>query len=242
MAEKRDIKEQLTAADSAGLEQERQKAKKQAARAKTQKFRYERALYMLAEQSAVDLFARCVAVFAGMGRLWAVPRSNEAEPRIVAEAKAMAEEAKSLATHEGRDGFSVTERGDGECYLLVNVLFGGSYAATVESGSRVLVPGQPRLSRRTPGGDPYLQAPLMGDAARLTAAEPTGPGLRHQRGGPSVELTPAGQRYWPATRRVRRRRCCHRGGPSRTRRQSIDIRGLLPVSLKSSPGFWPVET
>lgn len=132
MADESDIKEQLTAVDSAGLERERQKAKKQAARAEAQKFRHERALYMLAEQSAVDLFARCVAVFAGMGRLWAVPRSNEAEPQIVAEAQAMAEEAKALATHEGRDAFSLTERGDGECYLLVNVVLSGSHAATVE--------------------------------------------------------------------------------------------------------------
>ena len=132
MADKHDIKEQLTAVDSAGLERERQKAKKQAARAEAQKFRHERALHMLAEQSAVDLFARCVAVFAGMGRLWAVPRSNEAESQVVAEAQAMAEEAKALATHEGRNAFSVTERGDGECYLLVNVVASGSYAATVE--------------------------------------------------------------------------------------------------------------
>ena len=88
---------------------------------------------MLAEQSAVDLFARCVAVFAGMGRLWAVPRSNEAEPQIVAKAQALAEEAKAQATHEGRNAFSLSERGDGECYLLVNVMLGGSYAATVEA-------------------------------------------------------------------------------------------------------------
>ena len=38
-----------------------------------------------------------------------------------------------MATHEGRDGFSATGRGDGGCYLLVNVLFGGSHAATVEA-------------------------------------------------------------------------------------------------------------
>ena len=132
MADKNDIKEQLTAVDSAGLERERQKAKKQAARAEAQGFRHRRALHMMAEQGAVDLFARCVAVFAGMGRLWAVPRSNDAEPQIVAEAQAMAEEAKALATHEGRDGFSVANRGDGECYLLVNVMDSGSHAATVE--------------------------------------------------------------------------------------------------------------
>ena len=133
MAEKRDIKEQLTAVDSSGLEEERRKAKKQAARAEAQKFRHDRAVYMLAEQRAIDLFARCVAVFAGMGHLWAVPRSNEAESEIVAAAQAMAEEAKSMATHEGRNAFSVSERSDGECYLLVNVGISGSHAATVKA-------------------------------------------------------------------------------------------------------------
>ena len=133
MAEKRDIKEQLTAVDSTGLEQNRLNAKKQAERAEAQKFRHERAVHMLAEQRALDLFARCVAVFVGMGHLWAAPRSNEAEPEIVAAAQAVAEEAKAMATHEGRDAFSVSERSDGECYLLVNVGVSGAHAATVKA-------------------------------------------------------------------------------------------------------------
>ena len=133
MTEKRDIKEQLTAVDSSGLEQERRKAQKQAARAEAQKFRHERAVYLLAEQGAIDLFARCVAVFAEMGHLWAVPRSNEAESEIVAAAQAVVEEAKAMATHEGRDASSLSESAHGECYLLVNEEISGRYAGTVRA-------------------------------------------------------------------------------------------------------------
>ena len=103
MAEERSVKEQLTAVDGSGLERERRKAQKQAARAEVQKFRHDRAVYLLAEQGAIDLFARCVAVFAEMGRLWAVPRSNEAESVIVAEAQALVKKAKAMATHVVRE-------------------------------------------------------------------------------------------------------------------------------------------
>lgn len=175
MAKKRSVKEQLTAVDSSGLEQERRKAQKQAARAGAQKSRHERAVYLLAEQGAIDLFARCVAVFAEMGHLWAVPRSNEAESEIVAAARAVVEEAEAMATHvvregkvmakhEGREASSSSEDDYGECYLLVYEESMEPFVGMVRVEAGFLYPnafGHPdrfpvgRLAYRLPSGEIY---------------------------------------------------------------------------------------